>query len=122
VRALKDEGLIRAFGISINRWQPTNVVKALATDLVDAVQVVYNVFDQAPEDELFPECRRRNIDAVFVVGDPRYYSRFGFVAASDFGVKCEFEVPDEAFRVIELRRGTVSGGLLKYPAAFHILQ
>ena len=61
VRGLKDEGLIRAFGISINRWQPTNVVKALATDLVDAVQVVYNVFDQAPEDELFPECRRRNI-------------------------------------------------------------
>ena len=65
------------------------------------------------------ECRRRRIDAVFVVGDPRYYSRFGFVAASDCGVRCEFEVANDAFRLIELRRGAVSGGLLKYPAAFH---
>jgi putative acetyltransferase len=65
------------------------------------------------------ECRRRDIDAVFVVGDPRYYSRFGFIAASGFRVSCEFEVPDEAFRVIELRQGTVAGGLLKYPLAFH---
>jgi aryl-alcohol dehydrogenase-like predicted oxidoreductase len=51
-------------GISINRWQPANVLKALATDLVDSVQVVYNIFDQAPEDELFVECRRRNIAVV----------------------------------------------------------
>jgi aryl-alcohol dehydrogenase-like predicted oxidoreductase len=64
VRALKDEGLIRAFGISINRWQPANVLAALATGLIDAVQVVYNVFDQAPEDELFPECQRRNIAVI----------------------------------------------------------
>jgi aryl-alcohol dehydrogenase-like predicted oxidoreductase len=64
VRALKDEGLIRAFGISINRWQPANVLQALATGLIDAVQVVYNVFDQAPEDELFPECQRRNIAVI----------------------------------------------------------
>ncbi|HEX5475233.1 MAG TPA: aldo/keto reductase [Vicinamibacterales bacterium] len=64
VRALKDEGLIRAFGISINRWQPANVLKALATGLVDSVQVVYNVFDQAPEDELFPECQRRGIAVI----------------------------------------------------------
>ena len=53
-----------AIGISINRWQPANVLKALATGLVDAVQVVYNIFDQAPEDELFPECRRRNIAVI----------------------------------------------------------
>lgn len=64
VRALKDEGLVRAIGISINRWQPSNAVKALATGLIDAVQVVYNVFDQAPEDELFPECARRNIAVI----------------------------------------------------------
>jgi aryl-alcohol dehydrogenase-like predicted oxidoreductase len=61
---LKSEGLVRAVGISINRWQPANVLKALATDLIDAVQVVYNVFDQAPEDELFPECQRRNIAVI----------------------------------------------------------
>ena len=51
---LKREGLIRAFGISVNRWEPANVVKALRTGVVDCVQVVYNIFDQNPEDELFP--------------------------------------------------------------------
>jgi aryl-alcohol dehydrogenase-like predicted oxidoreductase len=64
ISTLKAEGLVRAFGISINRWQPANAVKALATGLIDSVQVVYNVFDQNPEDELFPECRRRNIAVI----------------------------------------------------------
>jgi aryl-alcohol dehydrogenase-like predicted oxidoreductase len=58
---LRNRGLIRAFGISVNRWQPANVLRALDTGLVDAVQVVYNVFDQNPEDELFPYCREKNI-------------------------------------------------------------
>jgi aryl-alcohol dehydrogenase-like predicted oxidoreductase len=61
VRALKDEGLVKAFGISVNRFQPTNVLRALETGLVDSVQVVYNVLDQNPEDELFPICQERNI-------------------------------------------------------------
>ena len=39
-------------------------MKALATDLIDSVQVVYNIFDQNPEDELFPECERRNIAVI----------------------------------------------------------
>jgi len=64
VSSLKEEGLTRAIGISINRWQPTNVLKALETGLIDSVQVVYNIFDQAPEDELFPECQRRNIAVI----------------------------------------------------------
>src|SRR5690349_11832409 len=54
VASLKDEKLVRAVGISLNRWEPENGIKALRTGLIDAVQVVYNVFDQAPEDELFP--------------------------------------------------------------------
>jgi aryl-alcohol dehydrogenase-like predicted oxidoreductase len=58
---LKDEGLIQGFGISVNRWEPANVVVALETGLVDSVQVVYNIFDQAPEDELFPACERRDV-------------------------------------------------------------
>ncbi|MFI5177792.1 MAG: aldo/keto reductase [Vicinamibacterales bacterium] len=61
---LKREGLIRAFGISINRWQPTNVIRALRTGLVDSVQVVYNVFDQNPEDELFPVCRELGVSVI----------------------------------------------------------
>jgi aryl-alcohol dehydrogenase-like predicted oxidoreductase len=58
---LKAQGLIRAFGISVNRWQPGNVLGALRTGLVDAVQVVYNIFDQAPEDDLFPACQELNV-------------------------------------------------------------
>ena len=64
VRALKDQGLVRALGISINRWQPENALAALETGLIDSVQVVYNVFDQNPEDELFPVCERLNIAVV----------------------------------------------------------
>src|SRR6188768_1692880 len=64
VRTLKDEKLIQAFGISVNRWQPTNVMRALKTGLVDSVQVVYNIFDQAPEDELFPYCEANGIAVI----------------------------------------------------------
>ncbi|MEX1071123.1 MAG: aldo/keto reductase [Anaerolineales bacterium] len=53
---LKDEGLIRLFGLSINRWEPWNGLKAIRTGAIDAVQVIYNIFDQAPEDELFLLC------------------------------------------------------------------
>ena len=61
---LKRENRIRAFGISINRWEPSNVLQALRTGLVDAVQVIYNIFDQAPEDELFPVCRELDIAVI----------------------------------------------------------
>lgn len=61
---LKREGLIRGFGISVNRWEPANVLRALETGLVDAVQVVYNVFDQSPEDELFPACERLDVAVI----------------------------------------------------------
>jgi len=64
LRALKEEGLVRALGISINRWQPANVLRALDTGLIDAVQVVYNVFDQNPEDELFAYCQQHGIAVI----------------------------------------------------------
>lgn len=53
VAELKAEGVIGGFGLSVNRWEPANCLKAIDTGLVDAVQVIYNIFDQAPEDELF---------------------------------------------------------------------
>ena len=62
--ALKDGKLITGIGISINRWQPENVLRALDTGLVDAVQVVYNVFDQSPEDRLFPYCQDHDIAVI----------------------------------------------------------
>ncbi len=61
LRRLKDEGLVRALGISVNRWQPANVLRALDSGIIDTVQVVYNVFDQSPEDKLFPYCLEHGI-------------------------------------------------------------
>lgn len=61
---LKREGLIRAVGVSVNRWEPTEVLETLRTGQVDAVQVIYNIFDQAPEDELFPLCREFNVAVI----------------------------------------------------------
>ena len=61
---LKREGLVRAFGISVNRWEATNVVAALKTGLIDSVQVVYNIFDQAPADQLLPYCEAHGIAVI----------------------------------------------------------
>jgi len=93
VEQLKRDNAIRAFGLSLNRWEPWNGIKVIRTGLVDAVQVIYNIFDQAPEDELFPLCREMNIGTIarvpldegslggkmttetrFPEGDGRYFS------------------------------------------------
>jgi aryl-alcohol dehydrogenase-like predicted oxidoreductase len=57
VERLRDQGKLRHFGVSVNFGQPTNVLRLLETGVIDSVQVVYNVFDQSPEDELFPAVR-----------------------------------------------------------------
>ena len=64
VERLKRDGLVRAFGLSLNRWEPENGIRALRTGLVDSVQVIYNIFDQNPEDELFPLCSELNIGVI----------------------------------------------------------
>jgi aryl-alcohol dehydrogenase-like predicted oxidoreductase len=64
VEKLKRDGWIRFFGLSLNRWQPENGIKALRTGLVDVVQVIYNIFDQSPEDKLFPVCRELDIGVI----------------------------------------------------------
>jgi aryl-alcohol dehydrogenase-like predicted oxidoreductase len=61
---LKREGLVGAWGISINRWEPWNAIRTLRTGAIDAVQVIYNIFDQAPEDELFPACRELGVGVI----------------------------------------------------------
>lgn len=61
---LKRESVIDAVGISVNRWEPENVLQSLRTGHVDAVQVIYNIFDQAPQDVLFPLCRELNIGVI----------------------------------------------------------
>lgn len=64
VEKLKRDGIIRYFGLSLNRWEPENGIKAIRTGLVDAVQVIYNIFDQSPEDELFPVCDEFDVGVI----------------------------------------------------------
>jgi aryl-alcohol dehydrogenase-like predicted oxidoreductase len=63
-RSLSDEGLVRAWGVSVNRWEPWNCLNTLKTGLIDSVQVIYNIFDQNPEDELFPVCRELDVAVI----------------------------------------------------------
>ena len=64
VEDLKKAGKIQAMGVSVNRWEPNNVLDTLHTRLIDAVQVIYNIFDQAPEDQLFPLCEKLDIGII----------------------------------------------------------
>jgi len=61
---LRSQGLLRAIGISINRWEPWNGVQAVKTGQIDSVQVIYNIFDQNPEDELFPACEEMRVAVI----------------------------------------------------------
>jgi aryl-alcohol dehydrogenase-like predicted oxidoreductase len=64
VEDLKRDGKVASMGISMNRWEPENGIEALKTGLIDTVQVIYNIFDQAPEDRLFPFCKENNIGII----------------------------------------------------------
>lgn len=64
IEKLKSDGYVRYFGLSLNRWQPENGIRALHTGLVDTVQVVYNVLDQNPEDRLLPLCQQLDIGII----------------------------------------------------------
>ena len=64
IEALKTEGKIRFFGVSINDHQPANAIELIKTGAVDTVQVIYNVFDQSPEDELFPACIEHDVGVI----------------------------------------------------------
>ena len=64
VTKLTQQGKVQAWGVSVNRWEPDNCLNTLRTGLIDAVQVIYNIFDQNPEDNLFPLCRELNIGVI----------------------------------------------------------
>ncbi len=61
---LKREGLIEGVGISVNRWEPANCLAAIDTGLIDTIQVIYNIFDQSPEDALFARAREKNVGII----------------------------------------------------------
>ena len=64
IQKLTKEGKVERWGISVNRWEPDNSLETLKTGLIDAVQVIYNIFDQAPEDNLFPLCKKLDIGVI----------------------------------------------------------
>src|SRR5580765_1421137 len=64
IEKLKAEGKIRHFGVSINDRQPENAIRLIETGVVDTVQVIYNIFEQAPEDELFAAVEKANIGVI----------------------------------------------------------
>jgi aryl-alcohol dehydrogenase-like predicted oxidoreductase len=64
IEKLRSEGKIRFFGVSINDHQPANATKLVNSGHVDTVQVIYNIFDQSPEDELFPAVRAANVGVI----------------------------------------------------------
>jgi len=64
ITKLTKEGKVKHWGISVNRWEPNNSLLSLKTNLFSSVQVIYNIFDQNPEDELFPLCKDLDIGII----------------------------------------------------------
>jgi len=64
IEQLRASGKVRAVGISMNRWEPGNGIRAVKSGLIDAVQVIYNIFDQNPADQLFPACRAADVAVI----------------------------------------------------------
>ncbi len=61
---LRSQRLLKAIGISLNRWEPWNGVRAVRTGQIDSVQVIYNIFDQSAEDDLFPACEEMKVAVI----------------------------------------------------------
>jgi|SRR6476469_8279288 len=70
------------------------------------------------------ECGRSGFQAVVVLGHPDFYPRFGFIPASRKNLGCEYDVPDEAFMVLELKSGALKdcSGTVKYRSEFSLCE
>jgi aryl-alcohol dehydrogenase-like predicted oxidoreductase len=64
IEKLTKEGKVAHWGVSVNRWEPNNCLKTIDTGLISSVQVIYNIFDQNPEDELFPLCKKMDVGII----------------------------------------------------------
>lgn len=64
IEKLTREGKVAHWGVSVNRWEPENVLETLRTGMISTVQVIYNIFDQAPEDQLFPLCKELDVAVI----------------------------------------------------------
>jgi aryl-alcohol dehydrogenase-like predicted oxidoreductase len=96
IRKLKEQGKIGHFGVSINDHQPANAIRLIETGLVDTVQVIYNIFEQSPEDELFAACQKHNVGVIVRV-------------ALDEGGLTGTITPDTKFNEGDFREGYFKG-------------
>ncbi len=66
-------------------------------------------------------CKSLGYDAVVVLGHTNYYPKFGFIPSVKFGIKSEYEVPDEVFMILEMAQGSLKNhkGIIKYHEAFN---
>jgi aryl-alcohol dehydrogenase-like predicted oxidoreductase len=64
IEKLSKEGKVAHWGVSVNRWEPNNCLKTIETGLISSVQVIYNIFDQNPEDQLFPLCKKMDVGII----------------------------------------------------------
>jgi len=64
IQKLKEQGKVSFFGVSINDFQPENAIKLIEAGVVDTVQVIYNIFEHSPEDQLFPACERHRVGVI----------------------------------------------------------
>lgn len=112
---LQKAGKVRHFGISINSHDPASAVRVVQSGRVDALQVFYNLFDQSPEDALYPACiehgvgvlARVPLDEGSLTGKLREDTRF---PAGDF--RNDYFAGDllgETVRRVEAMRPTVEG-------------
>jgi putative acetyltransferase len=96
---------VRAMGLAPMAVTPERQRRGIGTSLIAAG---------------LEQCRQAGVEAVFVVGHPTYYPRYGFVPARGLGFTCEFNVRDDAFMVIELVRGRLErrAGTVHFHEAF----
>ncbi len=66
------------------------------------------------------KCSTQGYDAIVVLGHPGYYPKFGFAPSVNYGIKSEYNVPDETFMLLELKEGSLKdkNGVIKYHSAF----
>ncbi len=101
IQRLKEQGKIRFFGVSINDLEPENALRLIETGLVDTVQVIYNIFEQSPEDTLLPACQQHHIGVIVRVALDRKQEVYEHVQnlVSDLGTTID-ELPEIALRYV----------------------
>jgi aryl-alcohol dehydrogenase-like predicted oxidoreductase len=64
VQKLKQQGKIRAWGVSTNDWNPYNTVRLVESGRADTIQVIYNLMDQRPDEKLLPAAQKHQVGII----------------------------------------------------------